>query len=102
MNKEQILNYLKEVKNKYEKDGFLIIGLFGSYASDSQNDKSDIDILYELKYSFVEKYGFNSVEKIEQIKESLEKDLGKKIDMASFSGMENIVQKHISNKAIYV
>ncbi len=48
MKKEEILNKLKEIKPLYEKEGLEILGVFGSYAKDTQNEFSDIDIAYRL------------------------------------------------------
>jgi predicted nucleotidyltransferase len=49
MNKDEIINYLKNQQDKYQKQfGIKFIGVFGSYARDEANDKSDIDILYEI------------------------------------------------------
>jgi hypothetical protein len=50
MNKQDILNYLKSQQDKYNnKFGIKFIGLFGSFAREEANDKSDIDILYEIQ-----------------------------------------------------
>ena len=64
MKKEEILNKLKEIKPLYEKEGLEILGLFGSYAKDTQNEFSDIDIAYRLDYNkFSQKYvdGFSKL-----------------------------------------
>jgi predicted nucleotidyltransferase len=42
--KEEILSVVSELKPIYEKDGIILHGLFGSYASDKQSVYSDIDI----------------------------------------------------------
>ena len=67
MQREVVIDKLKSVKSKYQQDGFNIIALFGSYATNSQNNSSDIDLLYEVDNSFLEKYkGFKSVSKVLQ------------------------------------
>ena len=38
MTKNEILQKLKELKPKYEEEGFLILGLFGSYARDEATE----------------------------------------------------------------
>lgn len=43
--KEEILNYLKEIKPKLKEDGITEIGLFGSYAKGTNDIASDIDIV---------------------------------------------------------
>ena len=62
MQREVVIDKLKSVKSKYQQDGFNIIALFGSYATNSQNNSSDIDLLYEVDNSFLEKYkGFHNI-----------------------------------------
>ncbi len=50
-NKNDILTKLKELQPTYEKEGVVILGLFGSYAKDTQTKFSDIDIAYKLDYN---------------------------------------------------
>ena len=73
INKINILNYLKEhyaeFRNKYNVEQ---IGLFGSYARDEATDNSDIDIFVKMKPSL-----FDMV----AIKEQIENDLEKKVDI---------------------
>ncbi len=73
IDKTNILNYLKEhykeFKNKYDIEQ---IGLFGSYARDEATEHSDIDIFVKMKPSL-----FNVV----GIKEQIEADLHKKVDI---------------------
>jgi hypothetical protein len=42
MTKENILQTLKELKPKYEAEGFEILGIFGSYARDEATESSDV------------------------------------------------------------
>ena len=50
MNKNEILNKLKELKPIYQNEGLEILGVFGSYAKDTNTEYSDIDIAYKLDY----------------------------------------------------
>ena len=84
MKKEEILNKLKEIKPIYEKEGLEILGIFGSYAKDTQTEYSDIDIAYKLNYKkFSEKYfgGFSKLVRIDSIKDELKMLLKKDIDL---------------------
>ena len=84
MKKEEILNKLKEIKPIYEKEGLEILGIFGSYAKDTQTEYSDIDIAYKLDYKkFSEKYfgGFSKLVRIDSIKDELKMLLKKDIDL---------------------
>lgn len=82
--KEEILNTLKEVKPKYEKEGISLLGLFGSYAKGTQNEFSDIDIAYSLDFQKILKQqdnnSFRVLFRIDEIKKELQKILKKRVD----------------------
>jgi len=83
MTKFEILKTLKTLKPKYEKEGLSLIGLFGSYARESQKKYSDIDIAYQIDYDkFSKKYkgGFSKLLRIDSIKEELENIFKTKVD----------------------
>lgn len=48
MTKTEIITTLKKLKPKYEQEGLVLLGLFGSYSRDEANESSDIDILYRI------------------------------------------------------
>ena len=50
--KETILSYLREIKPEVEAYGIEKIALFGSFATNTQNVYSDIDIAIEKKNGF--------------------------------------------------
>ena len=103
MQREVVIDKFKSVKSKYQQDGFNIIALFGSYATNSQNNSSDIDLLYEVDNSFLEKYkGFKSVSKVLQIQEELSSLFHTKVDLTSPSGLNQRIKEEIISKAIYV
>ncbi len=52
INKKIILNYLTNIKSKYQKEGFLIKALFGSYSRDEADKNSGVDILVEATPEF--------------------------------------------------
>ena len=84
MDKKDILVQLKKLKPQYEREGLIILGLFGSYANNTQNQFSDIDIAYKLDYDkFSQKYkdGFTKLLRIDDIKSELQKIFNKKIDL---------------------
>jgi predicted nucleotidyltransferase len=73
--KSEILLKLKELKPIYEKEGLIFLGLFGSYAKDTQTQYSDIDVAYKLDYDkFSSKYkdGFSKLLRIDDIKKELQ------------------------------
>ena len=82
--KNEILLKLKELKPKYAQEGLILLGLFGSYAKDTQNKFSDIDIAYTLDYEkFSQKYqgGFAKLLRIDDIKKELESIFKTPIDL---------------------
>ena len=90
-----ILNYLKEYYSK-SKDKYHIekIGLFGSYAKDSATENSDIDIFIKMKPSL-----FDMV----SVKEQIEKDLNKKVDLIrEHKNIKPVFLQMIQKDVIYV
>ncbi|WP_434637725.1 nucleotidyltransferase domain-containing protein [Sulfurimonas sp. NW7] len=101
MEKSQILSYLKNVKSEYEKEGFVIKALFGSYSRDEADKNSDIDILVEAKPEFVSRYGFGAISRIQEIQNELTQAFGIKVDLADSTGMGKTAKKFIIDRAIY-
>lgn len=68
MTQEKILTYLKELKSELESEGIEKLALFGSFATNSQNVYSDIDIAIKKKSNFLDEYSaydyFNLMSKI--------------------------------------
>ncbi|MBE0495165.1 MAG: nucleotidyltransferase domain-containing protein [Campylobacterales bacterium] len=102
MKKEALLKRLKSLKDHYLQEGFVIEGLFGSYARDEADEKSDIDILIEAKPSFVERYGMRSIERMGEIQKELSRALGKSVDFADKTGLGKTGKKFIIDRTIYV
>ena len=102
MNKEIILNYLNDVKNRYEDEGFLIKGLFGSYARDEADSQSDVDVLVEATPEFANKYGFGAIRRLQEIELEMSHTLGVKVDLADATGMGKTGKKFIIDRTIYV
>ena len=97
--KDKILNQLKKLKPIYEKEGLTLLGLFGSYAKDTQTKYSDIDIAYKLDYDkFSQKYigGFAKLLRIDDIKKELQNIFKKQVDFIPDSN------KTIMKDLIYV
>jgi len=103
LNKEVILNKLKEINPSIEKDGIKLLGLFGSYSRDEANENSDIDILIETTPLFLEKNrGLKAFLKLEELKNNLESIFAKNIDIVDKQGLIQKNNTYILNKAIYV
>lgn len=82
--KSEILSKLKELKPMYESEGLILLGLFGSYAKDTQTKFSDIDVAYKLdydKFSLKYKGGFAKLLRIDDIKKELQAIFKTQIDL---------------------
>ena len=82
--KNEILSKLKELKPAYAEEGLILLGLFGSYAKDTQTKFSDIDVAYKLdydKFSQKHKGGFAKLLRIDDIKKELESIFKTPIDL---------------------
>ena len=101
--KEKIFTKLKELKQVYEKDGFIILGLFGSYARDEADHSSDIDILYKLDTDkFLSKYsGFKAVNRLLEIKNEIADAFNKDVDIADISTLSKTGKKYILDEVVY-
>lgn len=66
--------------------------LFGSYASGTAVDESDVDILVELDYS--QKIGLQFI----QMKLDLEKILDKEVDLVSSNGISKYIKPLIDRE----
>ena len=91
-----MLLLLKQAKHKYGKEGFKIVGVFGSYARNDATKGSDVDILYELDDSFIKRYkGFDAFARLSAIKQELKNLFGVDVDIAAKSGLSRTAQKYV-------
>jgi predicted nucleotidyltransferase len=92
---EQIKNTLSlNKKSLFDKYGLCVLAVFGSYACNQQNDKSDVDILVEFKKPI-------GIEFIDLAKE-LENMLNERVDLVSKNGVKPNYLQAISNELNYV
>lgn len=102
MNRDTILAHLKRLKPHYKKEGFIIEGLFGSYARDEADNDSDVDILIHTEALFAQRYGLMSISRLNKIQEEISAALQVPVDLASSSGMGKTAQKFIIDKTINI
>jgi len=92
--KTDILNKLRELKPILSKEyAVRRIGLFGSFADNSADENSDIDLLVELDKPIGWK--FFSLEIY------LEKIFGRKIDLVTKNALKEQIKNDILNKVNY-
>ncbi|MBP7552861.1 MAG: nucleotidyltransferase domain-containing protein [Spirochaetes bacterium] len=98
-----IIDKIREIKKEYEKEGFIILGVFGSYARGEESSESDIDILYEMSDSFYNKFkGWEIYNEIDKIENRIKSKLNYKIDLANKNALNEIGKQYILNEVIYV
>lgn len=104
MDKNTILLKLRELKPFYEKEGLILVGLFGSFARDEAKSDSDIDILYDLEpQKFLSLYpGFQAFSKLSDVKNELKTIFQRDIDFADKSTLNVVGKKYILKDTIYV
>ena len=80
MNKA-IFEKLKKLKSKYKEDGFIIVGISGSYARGEETPKSDLDIVYEIDYdTYTKKHnGFEAFSYLNTLREKLKNEFNKEM-----------------------
>ena len=96
MNKEQVLDFLKEHKEEFSsKYQISSLALFGSLARGDEKPDSDIDIAIETKLSdYFKLYDF---------KEELEKQFHTKVDVVRLrEKMNPFLRSRILDEGIYV
>lgn len=103
LDKQEILNYLREISPELEAEGFYNLCLFGSYAKDMATDESDIDICYVVSEEYIQKY---SCQKYLQELDKIEKKIsaifyGKKVDLVDISDMNEFMVKAVEQSVIY-
>jgi predicted nucleotidyltransferase len=89
-----IHQFLKSNKKVLENEfGIIKIALFGSFARGEQSDASDVDLVIETNdFSF---------EKRCQLKDFLQKNLSRPVDLCYFRGMRRVVRSMIEKNLVY-
>lgn len=94
MDREYILTFLKEHKEELkQKYNIQKIALFGSFARDEANEKSDIDILVDMPSSF---------DKFFELKYYLEKNFNREVDLGKFKTLRLLVKEKIEKEILYI
>jgi len=99
MNKTEIIDILKTQKESLnQKFSILKIGLFGSYATNTNNPDSDIDLIFELEQG---KYlGLKEMYDLEQLTQNLFNT--ENIDLVNQKYLNPIIATAIEKTVIYV
>ena len=102
VSKSDILNYLSFLKSELSSQGIEQIALFGSYAKDSQNVYSDIDIAIKKDKTILEKNGvYYYFEVLNSIKNSIQKKFHRNVDIVDLDSNSEL-KKTIEKELLYV
>jgi len=97
LSREDILIYLKENKTHFrESYGIRRIGLFGSFARNEQNEKSDLDILIDMDPKTESMF-----DKRILLREILMKTFSRKVDICHEQAIKPVFRDLILKEAIY-
>lgn len=96
MNRDEIVLVLSQFRDRNKtKYNIIKMGVFGSVARNKIADESDIDIVVQL--------GKQDLFNLIGIKQDLEEQLNRKVDIVSYREKMNRFLKHkIDNEAVYV
>lgn len=100
--KENILQYLREIKSELAVDGIVTIALFGSYAKDAQTPYSDIDIAIAKSDDFLSSHSaYSYFDTLSKLKEQIGTKFHRNIDIFDLDSKSPFVQS-IKNEILYV
>jgi predicted nucleotidyltransferase len=102
VNKEEILNFLKQIKPEFEKNGIEKMGLFGSFAKQKNILTSDIDIVVKFTKTFLESCDpWNYFDVLNSIKKQVSSKFKMKVDLFDQDSLSPYKQ-NILKESIYV
>ncbi len=96
--KKEILEFLLKNKEIFKKKyNITKLGLFGSFARGEQTEKSDIDLIIEMRLDTKEIF-----EKKQEIRKIFKEKYNRKIDLCRERSIKPIFKNFILNEVIYV
>lgn len=100
--KENILQYLEEIKSEFSVDGITTIALFGSYAKDTQTPYSDIDIAIAKSSDFLSHHtAYSYFDTLTKLKEQIGKKFHRNTDIFDLDS-KSPFKKSIEQELLYV
>jgi predicted nucleotidyltransferase len=100
---QELIDKIRILKRKYESEGFIVLGVFGSFARGEDTTGSDIDILYKLDSGFINKnVGWKSCDRIERIQKEFAEFLGRSVDLADVNALDKVGRYFILPEVVYV
>ena len=101
--KNEILSFLKQLKPELNAQGIISLGLFGSIAKETNNEASDIDIVYETSDMFIKKHkGWNAFTYLNtHLRDKISKKFNTHVDMFDLNSSSSLKNK-IREESLYV
>ncbi|QCI29052.1 nucleotidyltransferase family protein [Caminibacter pacificus] len=96
--KDEVLRYIKENKNRFEKEyGIKKIYLFGSVARGEDNENSDIDLMVEFDTD-----KNITIFELMMFEEEMKNKFGRKVDVATKDMLKPIVYNYVQKDLLNV
>lgn len=105
IDQSSILATITSLKSKYDEKGIILEGLFGSFAKNSEDAYSDIDIAYHLDYELCDAHypdGFAKLEALDTLKNELQEKLHRKVDLVSLQSSNKTLTDTIRKEMLHV
>ncbi len=100
--KEELIDFLKEIKPALEERGIAKVALFGSYARGENGVYSDIDIAIKKRQDFLQhKHAYDYFDTLAKIRKMLQKKFHRNIDIFDLDS-DSALKKSILKDLIYV
>ncbi|MEA1918049.1 MAG: nucleotidyltransferase domain-containing protein [Campylobacterota bacterium] len=102
LQKNEILDYLRNIKPDYKKSGIEKLALFGSFAREQNSENSDVDVAIQLKSDYLKTHDvWEYFTLLENIKKDITKKFNKKIDIFDLDSSSEI-KEHVLSEVLYV
>ena len=103
LKQKEILDYLHRYNATKIPHGIQLVSLFGSYARNSQDQYSDVDITYKIDHNtFYKDNAFKKLIALEEIKKELESTLHHKVDLIPANTRNKFLQESLMNEQIHL
>jgi uncharacterized protein len=100
---QEILSKVKQKKLELLPKGFVILGVFGSFARGEETENSDLDLLYELSPEFYNRYsGWEALSVVQEIRQEISSFFQRKVDIANKNALRGISKENILSGVVYV
>lgn len=102
--KDEILNFLRELKPELESFGIYKVGLFGSYAKGGANIASDIDVAIESSEQTIARLGggMRAFIYLDELRGRIANKFKISVDLCDTASMSDKKKLKLLERAIYV